>query len=122
MQRLVDGVLVDMTADEIAEFNARPITPPPIPTITRLQFLLQAATASYITQDEALAAATTGAVPALITAVINALPSGQQFAAKVKWAAMTIVERNDPLAGAIAMALSLTSAQVDAFFISAGGL
>jgi hypothetical protein len=95
----------------------------PVPNqITALQFLLQAATDGIITQSEALQAAQTGAVPALIHAVFDLLPTEQAFAAEVRWARMTAVPRTDPLVAAVGQALSMTTQQMDTFFINAAAL
>lgn len=96
---------------------------PPVPkSITRLQFLTAAGDAGIITKAEALAAAQSGAVPASIAAVFATLSESEQFSASVRWATMTIVPRNDPLVAAVATSLGMTSAQVDAFFITAAAI
>lgn len=99
-------------------------TEPPAPIvvpfqITALQFLLQAAADGIITQLEALNAAKTGAVPAVIQEVFDSLSPVESFAAAVKWARMTTVLRDDPLVSAVAAQLNMTSEDVDEFFISA---
>jgi len=107
----------------VAAYVAPPAPPTPVPTeITALQFLLQAATDGIITQVEALSAAQTGAVPALIQAVFDTLPSEQGFVAKVRWARMTEVPRNDPLVAAVGQVLDMTTQEMDQFFIAAAAL
>jgi hypothetical protein len=97
--------------------------PTPVPSeITALQFLLQAATDGIITQLEALEAAQTGSVPALIQAVFDSLAPTQSFAAQVRWARMTSIPRTDPLVAAVGQALSMTTQQMDTFFINAAAL
>lgn len=107
----------------VAAYVAPPTPPTPIPTeITALQFLLQAATDGIISQAEALSAAQTGAVPSLIQAVFDTLPTEAAFAAKVRWARMTAVPRTDPLVAAVGVALSMTTQEMDDFFITAAAL
>lgn len=107
----------------VAAYVAPPTPPTPVPAeITALQFLLQAAIEGIITQGEALAAAQTGAVPALFQAVFDTLTESQAFAAELRWARMTIVPRNDPLVAAVGQVLSMTSQELDEFFIAAEAL
>lgn len=104
----------------VAEYVApAPIVPS---SITALQFLLQAATDGIITQTEALEAAQTGSVPALIQAVFDTLPSDQAFVARVRWARMNSIPRLDSLVAAVGQALSMTTQQMDTFFINAVAL
>lgn len=98
-----------------------PVIPSPVPeAITPRQFFIQSAISGYITQDEALAAATTGVVPPEILTILQAsLSPPQLFAAQVSWARMTLILRDDPLTSIIAQGLGITSAQMDAFFVAA---
>lgn len=118
----VDGIEIPLTDAEMVEFNARVPLPPAIPNITTRQFLIAAANASFITADEALAAATGGAIPANILGIFDALPSDKKLAAKITWAKMTKVERGDDLVMAAATVLGLTSTQMDNFFIQAASI
>lgn len=90
-----------------------------ISSITRRQFLIGAAGAGLLTSAEAEAAATGGAIPAAIEAVFNTLPNAQNLAARITWATMTKIERNEPLVDAAAAAFGLNESEVDAFFLSA---
>lgn len=103
-----------------------PYTPPVVVTvprqITRRQLLLALAGAGLITGAEALAAATTGAVPARIDKVFGALPADQALAARITWATMAVAEREHPLIGALVAAKLATAAEVDALFTSAATL
>jgi hypothetical protein len=107
-------------------FTAPPPAQPPAPvvpaSITRRQLLLALAGAGLITAPEALAAATTGAVPASIDAVFAELPAGQALAARITWATMGVAEREHPLIGALVAAELATAAEVDALFIAGGAL
>jgi hypothetical protein len=60
-------------------------------------------------------------VPAAIAA-IDMLPAEQALAARITWAAMTEVYRQDPLIGAIVAAGVATAEQVDKVFRVAAGV
>jgi hypothetical protein len=68
------------------------------------------------------AAAQRGAVPAAIASIIDLLPSEQALAARITWATMTEVYREDPLITAIVTAGVATAEQVDALFRVAAGV
>jgi len=91
-------------------------------SITRSELLLGLAGAGLITDEEALAAATTGVVPAAVDEVFDKLPAAQALAARIKWAAMVVAEREHPLIGALIDAGLATPAEVDALFIGSVGL
>jgi hypothetical protein len=117
------GVLRDMTPAEIAELEAAQASPPPVPRrVTRRQLLIALVAAGLITEAEALAAAKTGEVPAVIDAVFGKLPKEQALAARITWATMTTVERDHPLVRAIIDAQIATAEQVDALFRTAAQL
>lgn len=103
-------------------------TPPAAPaplvpgSITRRQLLLGLVGAGLITEAEALAAATAGAVPAAIDAIFAQLPPAEALAARVTWATMTVAERDNPLVLAIIAAGLADAGQVDALFTTAATL
>lgn len=104
-----------------------PYTPPPAPptvprAISRRQLLLALRAAGRITSAEALAAATTGAVPAAIDVVFDGLPEADALAARITWATMSIAEREHPLIAALITAGLATSAEVDAMFFAGAGM
>lgn len=104
-----------------------PYEPPPAPAavpaqITRRQLLLGLAGAGLIAPEEALAAATAGAVPAAIDTVFAALPPAEALAARVTWATMSVAERDHPLIIALITAGLAAPAEVDALFIQAAAL
>lgn len=107
------GAIADYVAIEV---------PVNVPNITVRQFLIAAAVAGFITQAEAIAAAKDGSVPSAIATLFSNLPPEEQFAAAITWAKMTIIDRNEPLAIAVATQFGLTSSQIDAFFISAAAI
>lgn len=53
---------------------------------------------------------------------INALPADQSQAARIGWDYASSVERASPLVATLGAALSLSGAQLDALFVTAGGL
>jgi len=93
----------------------------PIPTVSRRQFFQQAAIAGIISESEALAAVTTGALPASITAFISTLPADQQFGATMLFSVSEFV-RSSPMANAFGQTLGMTPEQIDAFFTAASQL
>lgn len=104
-----------------------PFDPPPPPpvlprSITRRQLLLGLAGAGLITPEEALAAATSGAVPAAIDAVFAQLPPAEALGARITWATMSVAERDHPLIGAVAAEIDLDEAALDALFLAAAQL
>ncbi len=105
--------------ESIQEVSEIPPAPPDYSTLTLTarQFFIMLANSGYVTPEEAVAAAQTGAVPANIAAVFATLPSEQALAAQITWAKMTTVARNEPLIAAVGASLSLTSQEIDQFFI-----
>lgn len=57
-----------------------------------------------------------------VDAAINALPEPQKTAARIEWEYSGTVRRNQPLVLALAPALGLTDAQLDALFVAAESL
>jgi hypothetical protein len=100
--------------------NNTPIGPyvaPPtsIPTITATQMLIVLQAMGFITEAEATDRT-------IFPTAFSALLSGtaaENAAIKIRWANLTIVERNDPLVSAFGSLLSLTSEQIDGMFIQA---
>lgn len=101
--------------------------PPPPPdltaararmTLSRRQLLIGLAAEGWITADEAVAAATSGVMPAAVTAVVATLPPAEQVAARITWAAMSVAQRLDPLVELLAVAQGVSAAQLDAFFVT----
>lgn len=115
---------------EVAEgwaWDGEAFAPPPpaavVPaSISRRQLLLAMAGAGLITDVEALAAATTGAVPAAIDAVFAQLPEAEALAARITWATMSVAERDQALITALIAAGAATSAEVDALFLTGSAL
>ena len=98
-----------------------PPPPPPLPVpdkITRLQLILGMTSAGLITPAEGVAAAAGNAIPAVVEAVFASLPASQATAARIRWNAMTTVERASPLVAAVAAGATppKTLAQMDQYF------
>jgi hypothetical protein len=97
--------------------------PEPAPNvISRRQLLIALAAAGFISAEEALAAAQTGAVPTAIAGIFDRLPAEQALAARITWATMTEVYREDPLIGGIVAAGVASAEQVDEVFRVAAGV
>lgn len=107
----------------VAPYVAPPAPPIPVPSeISARQFLIAAGVNGIISQDEAVEAATAGTVPPAIQAVFDTLSGDEKFAAQITWAKMTTIPRADPLVTAVGAAFSMTSDQLDAFYIQAATL
>lgn len=85
-------------------------------TISRLQLILGMTSAGLISASEGVAAAAGTAIPAVIDGVFSSLPATQATAARIRWNAMTVVERANPLVGAVAGVSSKTDAEMDQYF------
>jgi hypothetical protein len=97
---------------------------PPVPSavvpqvIQRRQFFQQLAIASVITEDEALAAISSGAIPSEMAKVVSDLPADQQFGAKMRIMGDTYFNRQDPFVTALAVETGMSAAQADAIWIN----
>ena len=89
--------------------------PAPIPTITATQMLIVLQAMGFITEAEATDRTI---FPTAFSALLSGNPI-QNAALKIRWANLTIVERNDPLVSTFGSLLSLTSEQIDGMFIQA---
>lgn len=101
------------------------IPPLPVPeTISDRQFFQQATIAGWITQDEALAAVQSGAIPQKLLTFINSLPVEEQFSAKMRIGGSVEYHRSDELVPAFGAEMTppLSSADIDDFWRSASQL
>jgi hypothetical protein len=95
----------------------------PVPaTISDRQFYQQLAVAGIITEDEALAAVQTGAIPDALAEIIDGMPSEKKFGAKMMVGGAVSFERDHPLTKEIATAFGMQSNAVDEFFRDAARL
>jgi len=117
----LEGVAEEFLPDDNPEVVSFLNPPPPPPTVSRRQFFQQAAIGGIISESEALAAVTTGALPAPVMSFIGSLPVAQQFGAKMLFA-VNEFNRTSPLANAFGDAIGMTPEQIDAFFEAASQL
>lgn len=96
-------------------FVPPPPPPAPVPDLTFAQLLIGLVSEGWITQAEG-EAWLTGTLPAPVVALIATLPAEQQFAAKARATAPSVVLRADPLVSALGAAQGKTSEQLDDFF------
>lgn len=103
----VDGAWVE-------DVEAKRLT---IVSLTRRQMLLGLKAGGYITAQEAVDAAATGAIPAAVQAIFDNLPTqDERDDAAITWASMSVCERMNPLVIALGAANGLTAEQLDTFF------
>lgn len=99
-----------------------PPAPAPVPaSISFAQLLIGLVAEQWITEAEG-EGWLTGTLPAAVTAVINALPVEQRFAAKARALRPSEVLRADPLVAAMGVAAGKTEAEIDAFFQTYAGV
>jgi hypothetical protein len=99
-----------------------PYVPPaaPVPDISDRQFFQQLAVDGDISQGEALAAVTTGAIPPTLQTIVDGITDpAPRFAAEMLLSGATTFERSHPLTDAIGQATGRTPEQVDEFFRAA---
>lgn len=84
-----------------------------IPPLTRRQVFIALHRLGLITAAEAVAAATTGTVPAALEPVFAALPEPEQTDARVTFAAFQMAYRLDPMTAMIAAVAGMTDEQID---------
>ena len=87
--------------------------PPVPPVISDRQFFQQLALMGFITQQEALDAVKTGAIPAALQMVVDALPSAAKFAAEMSLSGAVEFRRAHPLTSSLGVAMGWTKAQID---------
>lgn len=93
--------------------------PAPVPDLTARQFLSALTLQGIITEAEAMNRSVT---PAAIAAVFDSLPPSYATVARITWANMTIVPREDPLIEALGASMNMTPAQIDDFFRQASAI
>lgn len=108
----------------VADYVPPPPAPPVVPdVISRRQLLIALAAAEFISAEEALAAAQSGAVPAAIATIFDPAAGGTGARGTHHLGHDdTEVYREDPLMGAIVAAGVASAEQVDALFRMAAGV
>lgn len=96
--------------------------PGPAVVISDRQFAQALALAHVITEDEALAWAARGDLPARLSTAIASLPAEQQFPARMLLSSATTYERDHPLVPALGAMLEYDAAALDALWVSAAAL
>ncbi|WP_299663830.1 hypothetical protein [uncultured Ruegeria sp.] len=87
-----------------------------VAVLSRFDFASAAASATYVTWDEAAQWAAGNSLPAQVQAVIDALPSEQQGPAMLDALARPEIRRNGDLMPALATAFATDDAGLDALF------
>ena len=109
--RVVDGAPVRSDPDPgqvLADLRAAA-------TMTRSDFLLAAIGAGIIQPSDAGPAAR-GEIPPSLAPVFESLPEPVRIEAIVRWGAATMIERMNPILAALAQAMQINAAQLDAMF------
>lgn len=118
----VGNVWVDTRNGEPPAEDVEAFLNPPTPvstSITRRQLLIGLKNAELISAQEAIAAATAGAVPKAIQAIFDALPTqAARDDATITWASMSVVERAHPLVAMVGQANDMSEWEIDEFFIA----
>lgn len=111
------GVLVEISQDEYdAMFLPVEPQPEPIADISDRQFFQALATRGEITEAEALDAVGPGIIPPAMNALIDQLPQGQRFPARMLIRGATRYERQHPIADLIRGLYGWTAEQADDFW------
>ena len=102
MQKLVDGVLVALTPEEIAAIAAEAAAPTPVPR-------------SVSMRQARLALLAAGLLPTIQTY----MDTQATEAVRIEWEYATDIHRDRDLVAGIGQLLGLTGAQIDALFVAA---
>ena len=109
--------------DEVSAFSAPEPEPEPVPSeISDRQFFQELANRELITEAEAEDAVASGVIPASLLALVEGLPAGQQFSARMFLKGATRFERGHPMTKAIGFAYGMTSEEIDDLWRSAFAL
>lgn len=90
--------------------------------ISDRQFFQQLVVLKLITQDEALAAVMTGALPAAMEDFIAALPAEQQFPARMLLSGATGFRRSHPLTAQFGALQNMSAGDIDTLWRNAFAL
>lgn len=99
-------------ADIIAEYEA--LMANPIPSeISDRQFFQQMAHDGRVTEQEALDAVGSGVIPSAMEALIEMLPTDQQFAARMLVRGATTFRRDHPVTALIGQLYGMSDSEID---------
>ena len=110
MHKIVNGEQIEMTAEEIAEFEA-------MQALSNVPIVPRA-----VTMRQARLALLQAGKLATVNAAISSMTGAQGDAARIEWEFSNEVQRNQPLVLALAPLLDMTSSDLDNLFILAAGL
>jgi len=115
-----DGISrMSMLASAVPEgediLPADPVVEPVPQSITFAQLIIGLVSENWITQAEG-EAWLVGTLPSAVEAVINSLPTNQQFIARARATRPSEVLRSDPLVSSLAAAQGKTTKKIDDFF------
>ena len=122
LYKQVDSELVPLTDEDTAWLADRPPATPLMAAISDRQFFQQLALDGEITEAEAEDAVATGTVPAALLAVIEALPAGSHFAARMFLKGATSFERYHPMTETLGQLMGWDSVKLDALWTKAAAL
>lgn len=106
-------------AGEFGPIGAFVVPAPPVPVaISRRQCAAEMFSRGLITGPEAVAMTTTATPPALVEAMLAALPEPEQTFARIDFGAANYLREN-PLLNALMIGTGASLADIDAFFIAA---
>jgi hypothetical protein len=111
-----DGDQIIETYETIVDASAVPTS------ISRRQLILALWKLGFISAGEALAAANSSSIPAMIKTSFDALSEPDRTEAYITFASMSICNRHDPIVTGIASANSISDGQMDQWFIFASTL
>lgn len=109
--QVIDGVPVRSEPDPAQVLAERRAAA----SMSRSDFLLASIGAGIIQPSDAGPAAR-GEIPPSLMPVFEDLPPAVQIEAIVRWGAATMIERTNPILAALAEAMQITEAQLDALF------
>ena len=111
---------IAIDAPEVTAFFASQVRN--VRSISDRQFFQQLALDGVISEAEAEAAVATGVIPAAMLALVDALPAGQRFGARMMLMGATVFERHHPLTETIGALYGWDSARIDRLFEHAASL
>jgi len=128
--RLTDGAHIPADpnnrdyADYLAWLDAGGVTeeanpvPVSLPPISDRQFFQQLAILALISEDDALLACE-GKIPASLDALVDTLPQGQRFAARMFLKGATEFKRDHPMTAMLGAAMGWSDEQIDQLWAAA---